>query len=137
MKQALTRISRPLAFFAVAAMLMTGAAPKAVQAEVWNATAGAQSTDKSKAVLAFLTNELWIHAGDSIRWIQATNEIHTISFLKTGQIRPALYAPFGVIACSQDTWAETTNRIRRNSCELLPSRLMRRGHRLADKNTAD
>jgi plastocyanin len=42
--------------------------------------------------VAFLPNELWIHAGDSIHWTVKADEIHTISFLTAGQIRP----PFAV-----------------------------------------
>jgi plastocyanin len=53
---------------------------------------GAQSADKGKQALAFLSNELWIHVGDGIRWTAATDEIHTVTFLKTGQIRPPLFA---------------------------------------------
>ena len=34
----------------------------------WNASVGAQSKDKSHQALAFLPNEIWIHAGDSIAW---------------------------------------------------------------------
>ena len=53
---------------------------------------GAQSADKGKQALAFLSNELWIHVGDGICWTAATDEIHTVTFLKTGQIRPPLVA---------------------------------------------
>jgi plastocyanin len=53
---------------------------------------GAQSADKGKQALAFLSNEVWIHAGDSILWTAATDELHTVTFLKTGQIRPPLFA---------------------------------------------
>jgi plastocyanin len=60
----------------------------AVQAATWHATAGAESSDKGKQALAFLPNESWIHAGDSIVWTFPTAEIHTVSFLKPNQIRP-------------------------------------------------
>jgi plastocyanin len=47
--------------------------------------------------LAFLPNELWIHAGDAVRWSFDANELHTVTFLQPGQVRPALYGPvFGV-----------------------------------------
>ena len=42
--------------------------------------------------MAFLPNELWIHAGDSVQWNVKADEIHTITFLTVGQIRP----PFAV-----------------------------------------
>ena len=54
----------------------------------WNATVGAQSEDKSRQVLAFLPNEVWIHAGDAIQWTVKADEIHTITFLTDGQVRP-------------------------------------------------
>jgi plastocyanin len=38
--------------------------------------------------LAFLPNEMWIHAGDTITWTFAANENHSVSFLKVGQARP-------------------------------------------------
>ncbi len=61
--------------------------PQLVQAQ-WQATVGAQSGDLAKQGIAFLPNEMWIHAGDSITWTFATDEPHTVSFLKSGQIRP-------------------------------------------------
>jgi len=53
--------------------------------QVWRATVGAQNKDMSEQVIAFLPNELWIHAGDSITWTSASGDIHTISFLIAGQ----------------------------------------------------
>src|SRR5215472_8293282 len=56
---------------------------------------GAQSTDEGIQALAFLPNELWIHAGDSITWTFPTHEIHTVTFLQQSfltnpqQVRPA------------------------------------------------
>jgi plastocyanin len=64
-------------------------APQAVWATTWQATAGAQTTDEGIQALAFLANELWVHAGDSITWTFATDEIHTVTFLKPQQVRPA------------------------------------------------
>lgn len=90
MRNARNSIAKAAAPFA-AAILALGAA-KPVQADSWNAAVGAQSADKGKQALAFLSNELWIHVGDSIRWSAATDEIHTVTFLKTGQMRPPLFA---------------------------------------------
>ena len=53
--------------------------------QVWKATLGAQSKDMGKQAIAFLPNELWIHANDSITWTSAADEIHTVSFFKPGQ----------------------------------------------------
>ena len=64
-------------------------APQAVRAATWQAIAGDQSTDEGIQALAFLSNELWIHVGDSITWTFPVPEIHTVTFLKPGQIRPA------------------------------------------------
>ena len=66
--------------------------PSASQAQTWQAAVGAQSVDKAKQVVAFLPNEIWIHAGDTINWTVAADEIHTISFLTLGQVR----LPFSV-----------------------------------------
>lgn len=66
--------------------------PQAVHAESWHATVGAQNHDKGRQALAFLPNEIWIHAGDSITWTFAVDEFHTVSFLQPAQIRP----PFAV-----------------------------------------
>jgi len=54
----------------------------------WDATIGAQNDDLGGQALAFLPNEIWIHAGESITWTMAANEGHTVSFLTSGQIRP-------------------------------------------------
>jgi plastocyanin len=37
------------------------------QAQSWQATAGAQSQSKRIQALAFLPNEIWIHAGDTVK----------------------------------------------------------------------
>src|SRR5260370_31382036 len=58
------------------------------QAQSWQATVGAQSDDKGRQALAFLPNEIWIHAGDRVTWTVATDEIHTVTFLKPGQLHP-------------------------------------------------
>jgi plastocyanin len=67
--------------------------PQAVQADTWQATVGAQSSDMGRQALAFLANELWVHAGDSIIWTFPTPEIHTVTFLEQDvspqQVRPA------------------------------------------------
>src|SRR6266513_2296335 len=62
--------------------------PQMVQAQ-WTATAGAQTDEKGIQALAFLPNEIWIHAGDSITWTFVPDEIHTLTFLKADQPRPS------------------------------------------------
>ena len=61
--------------------------PQSVLAESWQAKVGAQSHDLGHQALAFLPNEIWIHAGDSITWTVETDEIHTVTFLISGQVR--------------------------------------------------
>ena len=68
--------------------------PRPIHAQmIWHATVGAQSHDKGHQALAFLPNEIWIHAGDSVMWQWDVDEIHTLSFLRPGQIRQPF--PFG------------------------------------------
>ena len=69
--------------------------PQVAQAQ-WHATVGAQSKDKGRQALAFLPNEIWIHAGDSITWTFVTDEIHTVSFLRTSPPPPQTRLPFQV-----------------------------------------
>jgi plastocyanin len=64
--------------------------PQAAGAQ-WRATVGAQGIEPSSQVLAFLPNEIWIHAGDNITWTFEGAEIHTVTFLATfpaPQVRP-------------------------------------------------
>jgi plastocyanin len=70
----------------VVALLAALAISQAVQAQqTWQATLGAQDKDMGKQAIAFLPNEIWIHVNDSINWTAATGEIHTVTFLATGQ----------------------------------------------------
>jgi len=65
---------------------------QAVHAESWHAKVGGQSFDEGVQALAFLPNEMWIHAGDSITWTFSANENHSVTFLKVGQTRPTFAA---------------------------------------------
>ena len=70
--------------------------PQLVQAK-WQVSVGAESPNRGSQALAFLPNELWVHAGDSILWTFPTHERHTLTFLKPGQTRPPGFGPtFGV-----------------------------------------
>jgi plastocyanin len=60
--------------------------------ENWNANIGAESTDMGRQALAFMPNEIWIHAGDSITWTFQSDLIHTLTLLTAGQV----YPPFTV-----------------------------------------
>jgi plastocyanin len=76
--------------FLVASLLFFAAAFSARAQTVWSATVGAETTSKGGQALAFLPNEIWIRAGDSITWTFNTDEIHTVTFLTPDQVRPAL-----------------------------------------------
>ncbi len=68
--------------------------PVSIQAETWQVAAGAQSEDKARQVLAFLPNEIWIHAGDIVNWTVGADEIHTVTFLTVGDLLAELdHAP--------------------------------------------
>jgi plastocyanin len=98
MEQVSKGMSKPVAFFAVVAILMAGAATRTLQAQEWQAIVGAERQDRRSQALAFLPNELWVHTGDSIRWTFPTHERHTLTFLKPGQTRPPGFGPiFGVL----------------------------------------
>lgn len=76
------------------AVVLMLAVPLAQAQMTWQATLGAQSKDLGKQAMAFLPNEMWIHAGDSITWTSQAAEMHTVTFLVAGQPFP----PF-VVGC--------------------------------------
>jgi plastocyanin len=97
MKKLLRRRSQQVIWPAVAAVVMAGAAGTA-RATEWQVTVGAESSAREIQALAFLPNELWIQAGDSIRFTFPTHERHTLSLLTAGQTRPAGFgSTFGVL----------------------------------------
>jgi len=70
-------------------VLVVFSLPFPVQAQQnWNAAVGGQSADMSKQAVAFLPDEIWIHAGDSITWTFNSGDIHTVTFLTTRQVYP-------------------------------------------------
>lgn len=78
------RVQFPSACWLLPALIV----PASMQAETWQLTVGAQSADKGRQVVAFLPNDVWIHAGDTVNWTVKADEIHTITFLTAGQVRP-------------------------------------------------
>jgi plastocyanin len=89
---------RPFVSFTLAAILMAGSLATAVHAEEWRVLVGVESGTRGSQALAFLPNELWIHAGDTVRYTYPTHERHTLTFLKPGQTRPPGFGPtFGVV----------------------------------------
>lgn len=90
-------LTRSVASFAITGILVAGAGIKTAHAKEWQSLAGVESPDRGSQALAFLPNELWVTAGDSIRWIFTTHERHTLTFLTVGQTRPPGFGPvFGV-----------------------------------------
>jgi plastocyanin len=63
--------------------------PLSALADTWQLQVGAQNGDQAHQALAFLPNEIWIHPGDSITWRFQTGEVHTVTFLTPGQVRPS------------------------------------------------
>jgi plastocyanin len=70
-------------------IILAAAALQPMAHAQWKATVGTQTTGKGRQVLAFFPNEIWIHAGDSITWTFAADEIHTVTFLTASQPRPS------------------------------------------------
>src|ERR1700681_2366992 len=94
-KNTLRRMLRRAAPFAVVALL-AGVATRIASGTEWKAWVGSQTPDLGNQILAFLPNEFWIYAGDSIRFTFLTDEVHTVSFLKPGQTRPAAFSVVGI-----------------------------------------
>ena len=97
MKEVSEGMSRRVVLFGAVAIVMAVGSTRTLQAKEWQVTVGEESSDRGRQALAFLPNELWIHAGDSIRWTFPTHERHSLTFLKPGQTRPPGFGPiFGV-----------------------------------------
>jgi len=77
-------------------------------ARQWQATAGAQGGGKGHQALAFLPNEIWIHAGDSITWTFDADEIHTVTFLRADQQRPPFFVGCPGFSSSPATYDGST-----------------------------
>jgi plastocyanin len=91
-------------FLTVSVMLSAGSLAQSLLATEWHAIVGGESRDLGSQALAFLPNEVWVHAGDSVRWTLGSTEIHTVTFLTTGQNRPPLFGAFGVqVGCPGTT----------------------------------
>ena len=58
----------------------------------WHVQAGQQSRDLAIQGMAFLPQNIWIDAGDTIRWTADSAEPHTVTFLARGTTLPA-FAP--------------------------------------------
>jgi plastocyanin len=56
--------------------------------QTWNLWVGAETSDHAIQAAAFLPGQVWIHVGDTVIWTSWTTDIHTVTFLKPGQMRP-------------------------------------------------
>lgn len=83
------------ALFAALAVGLLASPQSLTAQESWRAVVGGQNSDMGHQALAFLPNEMWIHAGDTITWTQEADDIHTVSFLKAGDFRRAARASMG------------------------------------------
>ncbi len=93
MRMVNTKLFRSSVVFRWALLSAALFVPQVAQAQVeWHATVGAQNQGMGFQVLAFLPNEIWINAGDSITWTFNVDEIHTVTFLKARQVRPPFSA---------------------------------------------
>jgi plastocyanin len=70
------------------ALLIALLLPVSALADTWQLQVGAQNGNMAHQALAFLPNEIWIHASDTITWTFPATEVHTVTFLTLGQLRP-------------------------------------------------
>lgn len=82
-------LTRALASVLIASLapLVVGAAPAAQAAptRTWTVLAGSQSDDMALQGMSFLPANIYIDAGDTVRWTANSAEIHTVTFLAAGQ----------------------------------------------------
>lgn len=77
----------------IAAGLLSSALAAGAQ-QTWHVQVGSESHDQAKQVDTFLPNEMWIYAGDSIRFtFSSKSEAHTVTLLEAGQARPLSSGP--------------------------------------------
>jgi plastocyanin len=94
-RKLLTSCTFTCTIFALALIASSLAFPAAASAQqTWYVQVGAESQNEAKQADAFLPNEIWIYAGDSITFKFAPkHEIHTVTFLQNGQVRPLFAGP--------------------------------------------
>lgn len=81
-------IQLPHVFLALLALAVFSFPLNASAQQNWRAKVGAQTPGMGRQALAFLPNEIWIHAADSVTWTFDSDEIHTVSLLVVGQPFP-------------------------------------------------
>ncbi|GAB3043571.1 hypothetical protein GCM10027052_27150 [Parafrigoribacterium mesophilum] len=51
----------------------------------WTVLSGSESADMAIQGMAFLPADVYVNAGDTVKWVANAAEIHTVTFLATGQ----------------------------------------------------
>jgi plastocyanin len=89
----------PVAFLVACLFTIAGAVvPQSAKAQgvTYSANVGAETKDQGVQADAFLPNELWLLENDSVTWtFVPKNEIHTVTLLTPGQVRPQAPPPAG------------------------------------------
>ncbi|MGH9497123.1 MAG: cupredoxin domain-containing protein [Candidatus Sulfotelmatobacter sp.] len=88
------RVLSSMLFGSMLAAGLLASAMTATAQQTWRVQVGAESHDQAMQADAFLPNEIWIFAGDSITFkFSPKNEIHTVTLLEAGQTRPLFSGP--------------------------------------------
>src|ERR1700733_10491669 len=83
-----------LCWMLLAAVLIV--APAAKASTTYTVNVGGETKDQSVQADGFFPNEVWLLEGDSIQWtFVPKNEVHTVTLLTPGQIRPSAPPPAG------------------------------------------
>lgn len=81
---------------ALALLALAAAGPAAAAHHTWLVTAGVQAPVQNARhgiqAVDYLPREIWISAGDTVRWKVPTGEPHTVTFLPAGE-RPPHFDP--------------------------------------------
>jgi len=85
---ALCAVLLPLAVSTSAA-----SATQSPQPRTWQVAVGQETRNDAIQGMAFLPGTIWINQGDKIIWTARAGEIHTVSFLATGQILKQPFDP--------------------------------------------
>jgi plastocyanin len=63
---------------------LTPARASAAPPATWTVQVGSQSSDKALQGMRFLPGDVTVNAGDTVRWVARSAEIHTVTFLPGG-----------------------------------------------------
>jgi plastocyanin len=83
-------------FFALTLAALVMSAPAADAQQMWHVQVGAESHGPGQQVDAFLPNEIWIYAGDSIKFtFSPKSDVHKVTLMEPGRAHPLLSGPMG------------------------------------------